>query len=383
MTRIALIAGEASGDALGAGLIRAIQDRQPETRFVGVAGPLMTRAGCEALEDCERLSVMGIAEVLTHLPRLLRFRRELAERLIDMRPDCVVGIDAPEFNLGLETTLKAAGIPVIHYVSPSVWAWRPGRVHKVARACDRVLCLFPFEPDYYRDTKVEAVFVGHPLADAIPLQTDHRAARDAFGLANAWPVVALLPGSRASEVKRLGPALLDAAGRITAQAPGARFLAPMASRSMRARFESLASRSPVTGRIHLLDGRVHESLSAAHVALVASGTATLEGMLLQCPMVVAYRVAPLTHFLLKRLGLLRLERYALPNILAGRSLVPEVMQGRLSGDALAHAAMEWLDDADRVAGYRRTCRELHEGLRCGASRQAAEAVLTLIHGGGA
>lgn len=378
MTRIALIAGEASGDALGAGLMRAISEREPGTQFVGVAGPRMTDAGCEVLESSDRLAVMGLAEVLVHLPRLLRLRRGLAERLIELRPDCVVGIDAPEFNLGLEARLKAAGIPVAHYVSPSVWAWRPGRVSKVARACDRVLCLFPFEPDLYRTSGVRAVFVGHPLADAIAPDVDRAAARSRLGLPDGVAVVALLPGSRRAEVGRLGAPLADAVRLIAQRVPDAAFVAPMAGAPLQDTFRAALDRQGMAARVSLLDGRVREVLAATDVALVASGTATLETMLLRCPMVAAYRVAPLTYFLLTRFGLLRLQRFALPNILAGRSLVPELMQGEVNAESLAAAATAWLEDGDRVASYRRVCGELHERLRRDADRQAAAAVLSLV-----
>lgn len=381
MTRIALIAGEASGDALGAGLMRAVAERAPGTRFTGVAGPRMAAAGCEVLEPCERLAVMGLTEVLGHLPRLLRLRRDLARRLIEMRPDCVVGIDAPDFNLGLEATLKDAGIPVVHYVSPSVWAWRPGRVRKVARACHRVLCLFPFEPDYYRFSDVEAVYVGHPLADEIPLDTDRSAARRALELPANGPVVALLPGSRGAELKRLGGALAGAAGLIVERLPDAAFVAPMAGEPLARQFGEALRREGLGERSLLLDGRAREALAAADVALVASGTATLEAMLLRCPVVVAYRVTPLTHFMLRRLGLLRIRRYALPNILAARPLVPELMQGQANPEALAAAALAWLEDSERVASYRRVCAELHERLRCNADARAAEAVLSLVRRG--
>ncbi len=378
MTRYALVAGEASGDALGAGLVRALRAAEPDADFLGVAGPRMTAAGCRRLASVDELAVMGLAEVVTHLPRLLRLRRRLAEELVAARPDCLIGIDAPDFNLGLEARLKAAGIPVVHYVSPSVWAWRPGRVKTVARACDKVLCLFPFEPAYYGNTGVRAEFVGHPLADAIPPETDREAARRALGYADDRCVVALLPGSRASEAGRLSPAFAAAARLMLARRPGIQFVAPMAGDRVRAVFQEAVAREGLASAIRLVDGRVHEVMAASDVALIASGTATLEAMLLGCPMVVAYRVAPVSHFVLKRLGLLRIQRYALPNILAGRNLVPELMQGAVTAEALAAAALAWLEEPGRVDTYRRECRQFHDTLRRDADQRAAASVRALV-----
>lgn len=378
MARYALVAGEASGDALGAGLVRALRSAEPDADFLGVAGPQMMAAGCRRIASVDELAVMGLAEVLGHLPRLLKLRRRLANELITARPDCVIGIDAPEFNLGLEGRLKAAGIPVVHYVSPSVWAWRPGRVKVVAKACDKVLCLFPFEPSYYRNVGVHAEFVGHPLADAIPRETDRGAARRALGVAEDRCVVALLPGSRASEVGRLSGVFAAAARLMLARRPGIQFLAPMAGEAVKADFQAAVARERLGSEVQLVDGRVHEVLAASNVALIASGTATLEAMLLGCPMVVAYRVAPLSHFLLKRTGLLRVQRYALPNILAGRNLVPELMQGAVTAEALAAGALAWLEEPGRVRAFRRECRRFHDELRQGADGRAASSVRALV-----
>jgi len=377
MALYALIAGEASGDALGAGLVREIAARDPEARIVGVAGPRMIEAGCEPLERSEELAVMGLAEVLVHLPRLVRLRRNLVSRLRAMRPDCVVGIDSPEFNLGLEAELKRAGIPTVHYVSPSIWAWRPRRINKLKRACHRVLCLLPFEPRLYRRAGVDAVFVGHPLADAIPDVPDGAAARRILGLSGDRPVVALLPGSRHGEVSRLAAPMAGAARLIRARRPDAVFVAPMAAPELKASFHRALAAEGMDPGVHLLDNGAHLSLTAADVALVASGTATLEAMMLKCPMVVAYRVAPLTHFILRRLGLLRIRRYALPNILAGRPLVPELMQGEATAESLAAAALAWLEEPERASAYRAECRRLHRQMRRDANARAAEAVLSM------
>lgn len=377
MALYALIAGEASGDALGAGLVREIAARDPDARIVGVAGPHMIEAGCEPLERCENLAVMGLAEVLAHLPRLLRLRRGLVSKLRGMRPDCLVGIDSPEFNLGLEAELKSAGIPTVHYVSPSIWAWRPGRIKKLKRACDQVLCLLPFEPRLYRNAGMDAVFVGHPLADAITDEPDSSAARRQLGLAGERPVLALLPGSRRGEVSRLAAPMAGAARLIRSRRPDAVFVAPMAAPELKESFRAALSDQGVESDVHLLDNSAHLCLTAADVALVASGTATLEAMMLQCPMVVAYRVAPLTHFILRHLGLLRISRYALPNILAGRPLVPELMQGDATAESLAAAALAWLEEPERISAYRAECRRLHRQMRRGANERAAEAVLAM------
>lgn len=380
MARYALVAGEASGDALGAGLIHALRESEPEADFLGVAGPRMAAAGCRRLASVDELAVMGLAEVIGHLPRLLKLRRRLVDELVSARPDCVIGIDAPEFNLGLETRLKSAGIPVVHYVSPSVWAWRPGRVKTVARACDKVLCLFPFEPSYYGNAGVHAEFVGHPLADAIPAEVDRAAARRALGFGDDRCLAALLPGSRASEAGRLAAPFAAAARLMVARRPGIEFIAPMAGERAREIFREAVAREGLENAVRIVDGRAHEVMAASDVALIASGTATLEAMLLDCPMVVAYRVAPLTHLLLKRTGLLRIRRYALPNILAGRSLVPELMQGEVTAEALAAAALAWLEEPKRVRGYRRECRRYHDELRRGADRRAAASVRALVRG---
>lgn len=380
MARYALVAGEASGDALGAGLIRALRESEPEADFLGVAGPRMAAAGCRRLASVDELAVMGLAEVVGHLPRLLKLRRRLVEDLVSARPDCVIGIDAPEFNLGLETRLKSAGIPVVHYVSPSVWAWRPGRVKTVAKACDKVLCLFPFEPAYYGNVGVHAEFVGHPLADAIPPEVDRAAARRALGFGDDRCVAALLPGSRASEAGRLAAPFAAAARLMVARRPGIEFIAPMAGERAREIFREAVAREGLENAVRIVDGRAHEVMAASDVALIASGTATLEAMLLDCPMVVAYRVAPLTHLLLKRTGLLRIRRYALPNILAGRSLVPELMQGEVTAEALAAAALAWLEEPKRVRAYRRQCRRYHDELRQGADQRAAASVRALVRG---
>jgi lipid-A-disaccharide synthase len=379
--RIALVAGEASGDLLGAALVRDLKALHPDAEFVGIAGPEMRAAGVTAWHDCEALAVMGLVEVLKHLPRLLRLRRELRERLLAWQPDVVIGIDAPDFNLGLEKWLKQRGIRTVHYVSPSVWAWREGRAAKIGTSADRVLCLFPMEPAIYAKHGVEASFVGHPLAAMLPMHPDRDAARRALGLEGDGPLLALLPGSRGSEIARLGPVFLDAVALLQARLPGLRVLAPMANPRCRERFQALLAAHPASlalhGVLHLVDGRAREAMVASDAVLLASGTAALEAMLAKRPMVVAYRIAPLTHFIVKAFGLLKVERYSLPNVLAGESLVPERMQADCRADVLA-------DDIERLLregltpAHRLRFEGLHEALRAPTPRAAAEAVSTLL-----
>lgn len=369
--RIALVAGEASGDILGAGLMQALKARHPDAEFIGVGGARMEAEGLQSSFPMERLAVMGLVEVLGRLFELLGRRRQLARELIAAKPDVFIGIDAPDFNLGLELKLRRAGIKTVHYVSPSVWAWRQKRVLKIRDACDLMLTLFPFEAQFYDAHQVPVRFVGHPLADAIPPQADRAAAREALGLPQDEPVVALMPGSRGGEVARLGELFLDAAIRLRALRPGIRFLLPCATPERRAQLEQmLASRDlPLT----LLDGRSHEALAACDAVLIASGTATLEALLYKRPMVVAYRVAPLTYRILKRL--VKSPYISLPNLLAERLLVPELIQDAASADALAQSLAPLID-----GGEVQTERfdVIHRALRRDASAQAAEAVLKLV-----
>jgi lipid-A-disaccharide synthase len=378
--RIALVAGEASGDLLGAALVRDLKAIHPEAEFVGVAGPEMRAAGVTAWHDCEELAVMGLVEVLRHLPRLLRLRRRLRERLLAWRPDVVVGIDAPDFNLGLERWLKARGVRTVHYVSPSVWAWREGRAAKIGASADRVLCLFPMEPAIYARHGVEARFVGHPLAAMLPMCPDRDAARRALGLEGEGPLLALLPGSRGSEIARLGPVFLDTVARLSPRLPRLRVLAPMANPHCRERFTALLAAHPASvalhGALHLVDGRAREAMVASDAVLLASGTAALEAMLAKRPMVVAYRIAPLTHFIVKAFGLLKVERYSLPNVLAGEALVPERMQADCRADVLADDVEALLRDG-LAPTQRRRFDEVHESLFAPSPRAAAEAVSTL------
>lgn len=370
LLRIALVAGEASGDILGSGLMRAIKARHPEVEFIGVGGPLMEAEGMVSHFPMERLSVMGLVEVLGRLRELLAKRKDLVQTLIDQKPDVFIGIDAPDFTLNIELQLRRAGIKTVHYVSPSVWAWRQKRVLKIREGCDLMLTLLPFEARFYEEKGVPVKFVGHPLADTIPLQADRAAARAELGF-DAAPVVALMPGSRGGEVGRLGSLFFDAAEKLLASRPEIRFVLPCASPQRREQIEQmLAGRNlPVL----LLDGRSHVALAACNAVLIASGTATLEALLYKRPMVVAYRMAPITFWILKRL--VKSPYVSLPNLLAQRMLVPELLQDNASAEALAQHVLPLLDDAEvQTAGF----DEIHRTLRRDASNQAAEAVLSLI-----
>ena len=380
--KIALVAGEASGDQLGAGLIEALRKRHPDAEFAGVGGDAMRAAGFDAWFDASELAVMGLAEVLRHLPRLLRLRRSVRERLLKWQPDVFIGIDAPDFNLGLERWLKRRGIRTVHYVSPSVWAWRESRAQKIGRSVDRVLCLFPMEPAIYARHGVDARFVGHPLADVLPLEPDREAARSVLGLDSSAPVLALLPGSRVGEIERLAGDFLAASARILEHEPRLRIVAPMANAHARDAFARVLEAHPdhavLASGLQVTDGGAQAAMIAADVVLLASGTATLEAMLCKRPMVVAYKVSPLTYALVKGLGMLKVDRYALPNVLAGETLVPEVMQHDCTPDNLAREVLHWLRDPAAVAALQPRFRDLHLALRRDASASAANAVTELL-----
>ncbi|MFL6601008.1 MAG: lipid-A-disaccharide synthase [Steroidobacteraceae bacterium] len=381
--RVGIVAGESSGDTLGAALITALRARVPEVKCFGVAGPKMIRAGCEAWASSEELAMMGFTEPLLHLPRLLKLRSMLTARLGALRPDVFVGIDAPAFNLGLEKRLKARGIKTVQYVSPQVWAWRQGRVRTMSKACDLVLCLLPFETEFYSQHGVPAVFVGHPLADEIPLEVDRAAARSELGIDSARTVVALLPGSRMGEVQRLGADFAAAAAWIASRRPDIRFVAPMASARVRAAFERhvAALPSPFALAISLLDGQAQRALAAADAVIVASGTATLETLLTGRPMVVAYRLSAATAFLLRTLGLVKVPYFSQPNLLVGRRLVPEFLQEEVSGAALGAALLHEIEDSRHASELSREFRKVHELLRRGGAERAASAILDLVRGG--
>ena len=377
--RIALVAGEASGDLLGAGLVRELKKRFPDAQFAGIGGPRMLAEGFQAWHESAELAVMGLAEVLRHLPRLLRLRAGLRRRLLDWRPDVFIGIDAPDFNLGLERKLKQAGIRTVHYVSPSVWAWREGRAAKIGRSADRVLCLFPMEPPIYQRHGIDARFVGHPLAEAFEAVPDRRAARERLGLAQDIPVLAVLPGSRQGEIQRLWPTFIDAARLVTLQMPGLAVAVPAADPACRAAIEAGLAKSQLANVV-LYDGQAHDVMVAADVVLLASGTAALEAMLAKRPMVVGYRISALTYRLVMALGMMRVSTYSLPNVLANEPIVPELMQHDCTPENLAESVMLWFRDEDARATLLPRYEHIHAKLRGNADAAAADAVAELLAG---
>lgn len=344
--RIAMVAGEASGDLLASLLLAGLNLRRPGTASHGIGGPCMIAQGFRADWPMEKLAVRGYVEVLRHYREITGIRRALREQLLAVPPDLFLGVDAPDFNLELETNLRAAGIPTAHFVSPSIWAWRGGRIERIRRAVDHMLVLFPFEAALYREAGIPATYVGHPLADVIPREPDRAGARQALGLAADEEVVAILPGSRLSEIRYVAPTFIEAVALMGKSAPRARFIAPMAGNASAAAFAALlAGRSDAD--IRMVPGQSHTVLAACDAALVASGTATLETALFKRPMVIAYRMAPLSWFLMKRM---KYQPWVgLPNILAGEFLVPEFLQEAATPAALAEATLRQLrDDANRA-----------------------------------
>ena len=379
--RVGIIAGESSGDNIAADLIAAIRERVPDAVFTGIAGPRMQAAGCASLAPMEQLSVMGLAEVLGHLPGLLALRRRMRRHFIADRPDIFIGVDAPDFNLGLERRLKQAGIPVLHYVSPSVWAWRQYRVRKIAASTDCILTLFPFEERFYHDHDVQARFVGHPLADRIADSVDRQQARDHLQLDHAGTLVALLPGSRVGEVRRLAPDFIRAAAWCAGQRPDLRFVVPLATPRCRQAFEQALADVGADLPLTLLDGQGLEAMAAADAVLLASGTATLECLLLKRPMAVAYRVAPLTYQLARRL--VRTGYFSLPNLLADRPLVGEFIQHAVTAENLGRELLALLTDTRRIGDMMEQFNRIHITLRRDASQVAADTVLQMAGRGAA
>jgi lipid-A-disaccharide synthase len=366
---LGLVAGEASGDLLGGHFVAALKHTRPDLRAAGIAGPRMVEAGVDAIYPSEKLAVNGYVEVLRHLPELLWIRSRITRHFLAERPRVFVGIDAPDFNFTLEAHLKQAGIPTVHFVSPSIWAWRPERIHRIKQAVSHMLVVFPFEEAIYRDAGIPVSYVGHPLADVIPLEPDTAAARAALGLVGG-PVVALLPGSRLSEVTRHARLMLDAASQIRRHYPDAQFVLPAANEAgARLVRDALAG---LDLPLHLLAGQSHTTLAACDVALVASGTATLEAALFKKPMVITYRVPALTAHLMRKKALL--PWIGLPNILARDFVVPERVQEAATAENLAHDALAWLDDSPRRTALTETFRTMHERLRQGASARIADAV---------
>jgi lipid-A-disaccharide synthase len=375
--RVGLVAGESSGDLLGAGMIGAIRKQLPDSIFEGVAGPEMVAAGCAKWADAEVLSMMGFAEPLKHLPELLRLRRSLVNRWREAPPDVFVGIDSPDFNLGLEAKLKVSGIRTMHYVSPSIWAWRPGRIRKIKRAADCVLCLLPFEPALYEDHGLDAVFVGHPKASALSPDIDVGAARAALGLPGEGKVVAVLPGSRGSEVSRLAAIFAAAAARIAAADATVRFVTPVARSGLRDIIVNRLEDFSVADRFTLVDGESIVAMSAADVVLLASGTAALESALLGKPTVAAYRVSAMTGWIVKTIGALKVQQFTLPNLLTGESLIPEFIQKNARPEPIADEVIALLNDPARCAGIRTRFAKLRSELALDANERAADALISL------
>ena len=374
---IGLVAGETSGDILGAGLIRALKKHHPDTRFVGVAGPLMQAEGCETWYEMEELAVMGVVEVLERLPRLLKIRKDLTRRFSELKPDVFVGIDAPDFNITLEGRLKQRGIRTIHYVSPSVWAWRQKRVFKIGKATDLVLAFLPFEKAFYDKFNVPCRFIGHTMADAMPLHPDKRAARVSLGIPDDVHCLALLPGSRHAEVEMLSADFLKTALKLRQTYPDLHIVVPLVNAKRREQFERIKAEIAPDLPAHLLDGKGREAMIASDAALLASGTAALECMLAKCPMVVGYRMKPFTFWLAERL--VKTPYVSLPNLLARREIVTELLQTECVPDKLSAALLPLLAGGEKSQELRTVFLELHESIRRDADEQAAQAVMELAN----
>ncbi|MEX8497689.1 MAG: lipid-A-disaccharide synthase [Leptothrix ochracea] len=373
--RLAMVAGETSGDLLAGLLLGGLRQRWAGLEAVGIGGPKMAAQGFQAWWPHDKLAVHGYAEALRHYREIAGIRRQLAERLLVHKPDLFIGVDAPDFNLGLEERLKAAGIPAIHFVGPSLWAWRAGRIDKMRRSTDHVLCLFPFEPEIYAKAGIPATYVGHPLADAIPLETPRVAARARLGYTPSERVIALLPGSRRGEMRHIAPRLLAAAALLVKQRPGLRFVLPVVP-GLRSMFDALLTEHAPGVSIDVLDGRSHEALAACDLTLIASGTATLEAALFKRPMVIAYHMHFLSWQLMKRM---RLQPWVgLPNILLRDFAVPELIQDAATPEALAREALRWLDDPAACARVSARFDDLHRLLRQDTARRATDAIAQIL-----
>jgi lipid-A-disaccharide synthase len=371
---IAFVAGEASGDLLAAGVLAELKRREPALVLAGVGGDRMIAAGFDAWEHVRALSVRGYVEVIRHLPRLLRLRRDLLRRVTELRPRAFVGVDAPDFNLGLEEKLRTRGVRVVHMVSPSVWAWRRERMEQVRRAVDRMLLIFPFEQRLYDEAGIPATYVGHPLAAMIPLEPDAAAARVRLGLAPDGPLVAALPGSRPDEIRYLGTVFIAAMARMKNALPAVRFVLPVADRSLRPMIDAALGAHPgLACSVTLTAGRSHDCLEACDVVLVASGTATLEAALFKRPMVISYRMPALSAWIMRRKGYI--PYVGLPNIMANEFVVPELLQEAATPDALARAVLDLLADPGHRARLAARFTEMHHALKRDTAQLAADAIL--------
>ncbi len=374
MVRIGIVAGEASGDLLGCHLIQALKLKRTDIEFVGIAGPKMMGEGAQSLFPMERLSVRGYVEVIKHLFGLLRLRKQLLKHFLNNPIDLFIGIDAPDFNFWLEKKLKNKGIKTIHYVSPSIWAWRKGRINKIKQAVTHMLALFPFEPALYQQAGVAVTYVGHPLADMLPMEPDVIAAREGLKIKSSALVIAMLPGSRQSEVQQHAQLFVKTAKLIYADYPNALFLVPLITRETRQIFELAIFHEPDNLPIQILFGHAHDAMEAADVVIVASGTATLEAALLKKPMVITYRMPKLSWQLLKRM---QLQPYVgLPNILAGRFVVPELLQDDSTPEKLADAALKLVSDTNYAAEIKEEFNKIHHSLRQNTAEKAAVVILS-------
>ncbi len=371
---IALVAGETSGDILGAGLIRTLKKHHPNIKFVGIAGPLMQTEGCQAWYEMDELSVMGIVEVLGRLRRILAIRRDITKRLTDLKPDVFIGIDAPDFNLSLEGKLKQAGIKTIHYVSPSVWAWKQKRVFKIKRNTNLILAFLPFEKAFYDKFDVPCRFIGHKMADDIPLEPDQTAMRQQLGIPVDCQCLALLPGSRHAEVTLLSEPFLKAAQLLRVKFPDLHIVVPLVNSKRRAEFEQIKAEIAPELKLQLLDGHAREAMIASNAAILASGTVALECMLAKCPMVVGYKMKAFTFWLAKKL--IKTAYVSLPNILAGKEIVPELLQHDCTPENIANHVLPFLEGDNTE--LKATFLALHKQIRCNADEQAAQAVLDVL-----
>lgn len=382
--KIAIVSGETSGDILGASLIKALKVYYPDAEFFGVPGPLMAAEGCKAMYDAEELAVFGLVEVLKHLPRLLKLRRNLSRQLLAAKPDIMIGIDSPDFNLGLEKRLKRNGIPTVHYVCPSVWAWRQKRVHKVAKAVNHVLCLLPFEQSFLKEYDIPSTFVGHPLADEVPLNMDKAEYRQLLGLDTDRPVLSILPGSRMGELKYLADDFVMTAKQVLHAKPDVQLITPVVNDRIRKVYEEALDRAGMRNHIAVVDSQARAVMAASDVILLASGTAALEAALVKRPMLAAYRIAPLSYWILIERGVVKIKRYTLPNLLAADQgqddIIDEIKQNDVTPDIMAPKLLALLNDDEKALAMTKRLTDLQALLRKDASKTAASVVRGLIEG---